>query len=108
MFDQIFSPVVCPHLIPVAEYLLAHGAKITYVGQAWSSNCRLWVYYDVVLDCEALIRRFELPPLVKMHEHKGAHEGSECGLYCEEHHDGLMGVHPEYAKGAAQPIRKIG
>ena len=61
MPKPIPTPAVCEHLRPVAEYLAAQGAKINYAGQAWSNNCRVWIYYDVLLDCEALIRRFSLP-----------------------------------------------
>lgn len=84
---------VCEHLTPVKEYILSQGAKVTFAGQAWSKNCRMWIYFDVFLDAPALIRRFQLPPCVTEHEHRGTHDGQEYGLVCEEHQDALMGYH---------------
>ena len=108
MKDAKDIPKVCPHLQPVAEYLATTGVRVVSAGQAWSSNCRLWVYYDVVLDCESLISRFRLPSIVTIHDHRGTHDGAERGLQCSEHHDALMGIHPEYAKTAGREIRTVG
>jgi hypothetical protein len=101
-------PRVCEHLQAVADHLCAHGGRVVFAGQAWSSNCRLWVYYDVVLDCESLIKRFDLPEIITIHDHRGTHDGAERGLECNECHDGLMGIHPEYAATAIAPVGKIG
>jgi hypothetical protein len=106
MIDPTF-PKVCRHLQIVADYLAAHGGRVVYAGQPWSSNCRLWVYYDVVVDCESLIKKFDLPPCVTIHDHRGTHDGSERGIACGECHDALMGIHPEYAATAALPVAKI-
>jgi hypothetical protein len=91
---------VCEHLEPLRQYLLEQRAAIVSAGQAWSRNCRLWMYFDVVLDVEALRARFALPGFVVVHIHRGTHDGAEQGLVCNAHHDGLMGGHPEVATAA--------
>jgi hypothetical protein len=70
---------------------------VKYVGKAWSNNSRTWVYLDALLDCEQLQAKFKLEDCVKVHEHLGTHSGSERGLLCEIHSDGIMGVHPKSA-----------
>jgi hypothetical protein len=91
---------VCEHLEPVRQYLLQHGAAIVSAGQAWSSNCHLWIYFDAVLDPESLRSRFALPSFVVAHAHRGTHDGAEQGLVCNAHRDALMGGHPEVAVNA--------
>jgi hypothetical protein len=90
---------VCEHLEPVRQFLLEQGATIVSAGQAWSRNCRLWIYFDAVLDPQALRTRFALPACIVAHVHRGTHDGAEQGLVCEAHHDGLMGAHPDVATG---------
>ena len=46
--------MVCEHLVALEEALLAAGVPVTSRGQAWTDNCHEWVYFDVVLDVEAL------------------------------------------------------
>jgi hypothetical protein len=36
--------------------------------------------------------------VLKIHAHLGTHDGQEYGLVCEQCHDAIMGLHPEYAK----------
>jgi uncharacterized CHY-type Zn-finger protein len=100
-------PGVCEHLLAVAQYINAHGGRAVYCGHPWSGNCRLWVYYDVVLDCESLMKKFDLPVCITIHDHRGTHDGSERGIACGQCHDALMGIHPEYAASAARPVAKI-
>jgi hypothetical protein len=107
MADSIQPPEVCEHLRPLLQYLVSQGGKITFAGQPWSHNCRMWVYFDAVLDCESLQQRFALPATVTLHDHRGTHDGAERGLVCEEHHDALMGIHPEYAASSSGPIKRI-
>ena len=85
---------VCPHLRPVAELLLRQAREITYFGTPWTRNCRNWVCFEGVIDVEALRRDLNLEPCVIVHRHRGTHDGSEQGFYCDEHHDGVMGAHP--------------
>ena len=51
----------CEHLAPVEQWLAAHGFEETYRGQAWSDNCREWVYFDCYIDLAAVRRRFNVP-----------------------------------------------
>jgi hypothetical protein len=93
--DALFADTgICEHLRPVQEHIRAQGGRITFAGQAWSSNCRRWVYFDMILDAASLKKRFALPDIVTVHEHVGTHDGAEQGLVCNEHQDAVMGPHP--------------
>jgi hypothetical protein len=85
---------VCEHLQPMLDHLLGAGAKVVFAGQAWSNNCRVWVYLDRVLDTDALAQRFPPGSCVQVHSHRGTHDGSERGFYCAEHQDAVMGLYP--------------
>jgi enterochelin esterase-like enzyme len=89
------QPVVCEHLRAVLADLLARGARVTFAGQAWSRNCRMWVYLDRALDLKELRARHSLGPSVIDHEHRGTHDGRERGLVCTLCHDGIMGTLPD-------------
>jgi hypothetical protein len=91
---------VCEHLRPVEDHLKALNCAITFAGQAWSANCRHWIYYQVRLDCEALKNRFNLPEFVEIHSNDDPRSGREKGLVCSQDHDAIIGRHPEDAKGA--------
>ena len=56
--------MTCEHLIELERAIIAAGIRETSRGQAWSRNCREWVY------------------------------GAECGFVCSVHRDGIMGHHP--------------
>ncbi|HWE95551.1 MAG TPA: hypothetical protein VG269_16420 [Tepidisphaeraceae bacterium] len=107
MEEQPQHPNICEHLRPLLQYLLNQGAKITFAGQAWAHDCRVWVYFDGVLECEALHKRLSLPATVIIHDHRGTHAGAERGLVCQEHHDALIGIHPDYAAGSALPLNRF-
>jgi hypothetical protein len=85
---------VCEHLLKLEEYLASLGIRIKSSGQVWSMNCRFWIYFDAVLDCDALRKRFELPDFVTVSQNDDPRSGREKGLYCETHQDALMGTHP--------------
>lgn len=91
--------MVCEHLRSLENELASMGVKETFRGEAWSRNCREWVYYDCYLDLEALRERFSLDPCVLDHENLGTHDGRESGFVCEIHNDGIMGVHKTAVKG---------
>jgi len=57
-----------------------------------------------VLDCEGLIAALKLEACVQIHDHRGTHDGSERGLVCNIHNDGLMGPHPSDAGPEVNPI----
>jgi hypothetical protein len=92
---------VCEHVRPVLDYALAQGAKMTYVGTPWSRNCRVWVSLDRVLDLGALREKLGLAAVVEDHVHRGTHDGAEQGLVCGEHHDAVIGGHPEVSRDRA-------
>lgn len=92
---------VCDHLTPLLSYVVSQGAKVSFAGQAWSSNCRTWVYVDRVLDLESLRAKVTLAPCVRAHVHRGTHDGAEQGFECVEHKDAVMGLHPDVSGGAA-------
>jgi hypothetical protein len=92
---------ICDHLAPAEAYLRAQGAQVYSVCTPWSKKCRRWVYFDnVVIDGSSLIDRLNLPACVTAHSHRGTHDGSEQGLVCDEHHDAVLGAHPETAPTA--------
>jgi hypothetical protein len=75
----------------VEDHLTGLGCKISFAGQAWSSNCRFWLYFDTFLDCEDLRKRFALDPCVVGHVNDDPRSGREKGLVCTSCHDGIMG-----------------
>jgi len=91
---------VCEHLRALEDELIAAGRKITHAGQPWSKNCRYWITFDLVLDCEALKKRLKLPDVVSVHVNDDPRSGREKGLFCEACNDAIIGAHPEDAKGA--------
>jgi hypothetical protein len=86
---------LCEHLRPAEKYLRESGGRVVSVGRPWSANCHIWVYFDRVLDGDRLIRDLELDACVQVHDHRGTHDGSERGIVCTVHHDGIMGPRPE-------------
>ncbi|KPK33875.1 MAG: hypothetical protein AMJ66_04640 [Betaproteobacteria bacterium SG8_40] len=83
--------MVCSHLAALEQALLASGVKETSRGQAWSKNCREWVYFDVVFDLSALRARFAFAPCVEDSENLDPKSGQERGLYCAQCQDAVMG-----------------
>jgi hypothetical protein len=87
--------VTCEHLIALEQALIAAGMKETSRGQAWTQNCREWVYFDCFLPAASIRRTFALDPCVEDHVHRGTHDGQESGFVCSMHHDGIMGHYPD-------------
>lgn len=83
--------MVCEHLAELEQRLLNAGAKETYRGTPWGKNCREWVYYDVILDVDALRTNLRLPDFVEVHENTDERSGLEKGFYCSLCHDAVMG-----------------
>lgn len=90
--DAKSARLECPHLASLEAALVASGAKETFRGQAWSDNCRQWVYFDVVLDIKALRHRFALGPEVEVHENLDPCSGLERGFVCRACNDAVMGL----------------
>ena len=91
--------MVCEHLAPIEQALLSQKVPVTFRGQAWSKNCREWVYFDCFLDVAAIRSNFELSEIVKAHSHRGTHDGQEHGLVCSNCNDAVLG-HYEPLPGA--------
>lgn len=83
--------MVCEHLLVLENELAALGIKETFRGQAWSTNCREWVYYDVVLNVDSLRERLQLRPTVTVHENLDERSGLEKGFVCSSCKDAIMG-----------------
>ena len=104
--DALFADVeLCEHLKPLVDDLRGRGLHVLDVGQPWSDNCRVWMYFaDVVLDVDALRSRLRLPECVEVHRHRGTVDGAEQGLVCAIDHDAVMGLHPEVAPAGANVV----
>jgi hypothetical protein len=83
--------MICEHLRPVEETIQARGIQETFRGQAWSENCREWIYFDCFIDLAAVRDRIPMPYCIQDHVHRGTHDGQERGFYCSKCHDGVMG-----------------
>ena len=83
--------MVCAHLRPLEQELIAQGIPETFRGQPWSANCREWVYFDCVLDLAALRKRLALHYCVVEHVNDDPRTGREQGFKCTQHHDGIIG-----------------
>src|SRR4051794_25375781 len=92
---------VCEHLRALEDELVAGGRKPTHAGRPWTLNCRYWMTFDVLLDCEALKRRLELADVVTVHSNDDPRSGREKGLFCEACKDAIIGAHPGDAGGRA-------
>jgi hypothetical protein len=87
--------MTCKHLAALEQAIIAEGIRETFRGQAWSDNCREWVYFDCWIDLEAVRQRHSLADCVVDHVHRGTHDGSERGLVCSQCHDALMGTYEQ-------------
>ena len=78
---------LCEHLAPLLAKLIEDGASVVSCCRPWSANCHIWVYVDRAVDVT------DAADPLALHEHRGTHDGSERGLVCRVHDDGLMGVY---------------
>jgi hypothetical protein len=85
--------MVCEHLRSLELAIITLGIPETFRGQAWSTNCREWVYFDCFIDTQAVLRCLDLPDCVREHAHRGTHDGRERGFVCTECHDAIMGAY---------------
>jgi hypothetical protein len=95
---------LCEHLRPAEKYVRDHGGRVVSAGRPWSANCHVWVYFDTILDCDRLIEGLSLAPCIQTHDHRGTHDGSERGIVCTIHHDGVMGPHPADASPETKTV----
>ena len=96
---------MCEHLQPLEDYIKAKKIPEIFRGQAWSDNCREWVYFDCVLEPESLKAKFHLPSFVTMHENADEKSGKELGLVCTQCKDAIMGLHPTHSSSTKFIIR---
>jgi len=89
---------MCEHLLPLDNELKELGIKETYRGQAWTDNCREWVYYDCYLDIESLRKRFNFPDFIKHHINNDMKSGLEEGFDCSLCNDAIMGLNRNFKK----------
>ncbi len=87
------KPLICEHLRVLEQAMIAGGLRETYRGQAWSKNCREWVYFDCFIDTDAVRHRFTFADCVSEHAHRGTHDGEERGFECNACHDAVMGAY---------------
>ena len=92
--------MTCEHLHSLEQAIIARGIAETFRGQAWSDNCREWVYFDCYIDTDAVSKAFPFPACVQVHAHRGTHDGQERGFVCNACHDAIMGRY-EAAPGVA-------
>jgi hypothetical protein len=97
--------MTCEHLRPLEEAIIAGGMKETFRGQAWSNNCREWVYFECYIDPATVRQKFMLAPCVHEHSHRGTHDGEESGFVCSQCNDGVMGA---YQARAGLPVFPVG
>ncbi len=90
---------MCEHLAALDNELKGKGIKETFRGQSWSDNTREWVYYDCVLAVDELRQRYSFPDFIETHINDDAKSGMESGFYCSRCKDGVIGIHPIFAKG---------
>ncbi|MFT3785601.1 MAG: hypothetical protein QM770_05480 [Tepidisphaeraceae bacterium] len=92
--------MVCEHLRALEQELQTRGIAETFRGQAWSRNCREWVYFACYLDAPSIRARLNLPDCVEDHTNDDPRSGQERGLVCSEHHDAIVG---RYEPSSAYP-----
>jgi len=95
---------MCEHLKELEDELKAKGIKETFRGEAWSSNCREWVYYDCYLDCNSIRNRLKLPDFVEHSFNDDPRSGLEEGFFCKVCLDAVMGYHTLLDKGKNAPV----
>lgn len=89
--------MTCEHLRTLENAIIAAEIQETFRGQAWSNNCREWVYFNCYIDTAAVRQHFALADCVKEHSHRGTHDGQETGFECSLCHDGIMGAYEPVA-----------
>jgi len=103
--NELYKDIrLCEHLRAAEKYVRDQGGRVISTGQPWSANCHVWVYFDVLLDCDGLIEGLALAACVQVHDHRGTHDGSERGIVCTIHNDGIMGPYPSDASPATRKV----
>ena len=80
-----------PTLQAIAKQLLRQNHRITYFGKAWGKPKGNWVYFDTVLEVEALKNEFQVGEHIIIHENLDPRSGTERGFFDTNTEEGLMG-----------------
>jgi hypothetical protein len=75
----------------IAKNLKKSGIEITFFGFAWTKQRANWIYFNTVLDVEALRRNFQLGTHILIHENLDPKSGLEKGFIDDQTGEGLMG-----------------
>jgi hypothetical protein len=95
--------MTCEHLRALEQAIQARGIREDFRGAPWSMNCREWVYFACYLDTDTVSRTFALAECVKVHVHRGTHDGQERGFVCHQCKDGIMGNYDPTPGGTVFP-----
>jgi len=95
--------MTCEHLSELESELVGMGIPLTFRGQAWTANCREWVYFDCYLDLAAIRNRLNFAECIQDHTNDDPKSGTERGFVCQQHHDGVMGL---FEQRPAKPVVK--
>ena len=74
----------------LAKKLKKKGHRVTFVGKAWSKQTANWIYFDTVLDIEALQSKYSLGDHIEVHQNLDPRSGKERGFIDTQTGEGLM------------------
>lgn len=86
---------MCEHLKQLEDYIISKSIAETWRGQAWTNNCREWIYFDCILNTEVLKKKLQLKAFIETHDYFDIKAGSELGFICTICKDGIIGMHPK-------------
>jgi hypothetical protein len=88
------ATMMCVHLRPLEEALIAASIPETFRGQAWGGLTAEWVYFACQFDLASIRLRLKLAESVVNEENADPKSGLEIGFRCTEHGNAVMAVHP--------------
>jgi len=90
-FKDYSLSIQSKELQQIAKYLLNMHVEVGYYGKAWGNYHANWMYFEEVLDLEALRFKFSLGEHIKVHENLDNKSGLERGFIDTTTGEGLMG-----------------
>ncbi len=94
---------MCIHLQKAEDYIKASGLRESWPGQAWSLNCREWIYFNCSFSPAKLIEKPGPEDCVTIHDYYDIKVGAELGLFCESCKDGIMSIHARDGIASSKP-----
>lgn len=85
--------MACKHLYILENELKNSDILIRFNGQAWTENCRQWIYYDCYFDTISLRKRITFDDCIVDYDYSDIKVGSEEGFFCTECKDAIIGIH---------------